>query len=391
MRDILDLGNQPPANSLRRSRDEVVPTAPLKLVQCADCSGVQLTATVDPEFLFSRYVWVTATSATARSYSEFFCKEVLKRIAAPCPFVVEIASNDGTFLRRFKEKNCEVLGVDPAKNIAAAATATGIPTQPEFFTEDLAQSILARSGQPEVVIARNVIPHVAEIHSIVKGLSLLAGKGATVAIEFHYAKAIVDELHYDSIYHEHLFYFSLRSLTLLFAQYGLRPFDVFESPISGGSLVIFFSADELQQTDALSRLIEVEDRVHLNDIGKWRLFGEASATHAKQLKNLVEVRASSKPLIAYGASARSSTLMNFAGISNKHIECVIDRNPLKQGLFTPGTDIPIVSFEDGQNRIAGRDVLLLAWNFEEEVVGDLRSDGFQGDIIVPLPNQIHIR
>lgn len=391
LKDVLDLGTQPPANSLRRTPDETLPLAPLKLVHCADCAAVQLTATVDPAYLFSKYVWVTATSSTARTYSKFFCDEVLNRTSAPAPFVVEIASNDGTFLVRFKDKGCKILGIDPAKNIAAAATADGIPTLAEFFDEQVAESLLADHGNPGVVIARNVIPHVKEIHSIVKGLAKLAGESGVVVIEFHYAKAIVDELHYDSIYHEHLFYFSLKSLTNLFSQYGLKAFDVFASPISGGSLVLFLSAAEIEQSAALRQLVAGEYAAKLNELVTWQHFGSASQQHARDLKQLVDEYAQAGPLIGYGASARSSTLMNFVGISNKEIECVIDRNPLKHGMLTPGTDIPIVSYEQGQEMWSGKSLLLLAWNFEDEVVHDLRSSGFMGDIIVPLPNQIHVR
>lgn len=391
LQDVLDLGTQPPANSLRRTRDETVPLAPLKLVHCGGCSAVQLTATLDPDYLFSKYVWVTATSATARTYSNFFCDEVLKRASTAAPFVVEIASNDGTFLARFKDRACKILGVDPAKNIASAATADGIPTLAEFFDENVAQSILTEHGKPEVVIARNVIPHVKEIHSIVKGLAKLAGKSGIVVIEFHYAKAIVDELHYDSIYHEHLFYFSLKSLTNLLSQYGLKAFDVFASPISGGSLALFLSATANVQSSALHQLLAEEDAARLNELHTWQHFGSASRQHAHELKKLVSDYAQRGPLIGYGASARSSTLMNFVGISNKEIACVIDRNPLKHGMLTPGIDIPIVSYEQGQEIMPGKNLLLLAWNFEDEVVHDLRSSGFVGDIIVPLPNQIHFR
>jgi hypothetical protein len=391
LKDVLDLGSQPPANSLRRTRNETVPLAPLKLVHCAGCSAVQLTATLDPAYLFSKYVWVTATSATARTYSNVFCDEVLKRASTAAPFVVEVASNDGTFLARFKDRNCKILGVDPAKNIAAAATADGIPTLAEFFDENVAQAILTEHGKPEVVIARNVIPHVKEIHSIVKGLAELAGKSGIVVIEFHYAKAIVDELHYDSIYHEHLFYFSLKSLTNLFSQYGLQAFDFFASPISGGSLVLFLSATAIEQSAALQQLVAEENAARLNELNTWQHFGSASRQHAHELKKLVSNYSQRGPLIGYGASARSSTLMNFVGISNKEIACVIDRNPLKHGMLTPGTDIPIVSYEQGQEMLPGKNLLLLAWNFEDEVVHDLRSSGFVGDIIVPLPNQIHVR
>jgi len=390
--DVLDLGNQPPANSLRRSDEESAPSAPLKLVFCGQCSAVQLTATVDPTYLFSKYVWVTATSATARTYSEVFCNEVLKRVSDVAPFVVEVASNDGTFLSRFKDKGCRILGVDPAKNIAEAATAAGVLTVAEFFDERVADTILADSGQPNVIIARNVIPHVKEIHSIVKGLAKLAGKAGTVAIEFHYAKSIVKELHYDSIYHEHLFYFSLKSLVNLFEKYGLQAFDVFESPISGGSLVVFFNTNWLlTPSTELLKLIDRENEVRLNESSTWQRFGEASVRHAQRLKKIVDGYAENSQLVAYGASARSSTLMNFAGITNKEIEFVIDRNPLKHGLLTPGTNIPIISFESARGRLEGKNLLLLAWNFEDEVVNDLRAIGFKGNIIVPLPDEIHIR
>jgi hypothetical protein len=391
LQDVLDLGNQPPANSLRTSLNESLPYAPLKLVRCGNCCAVQLTATVDPAYLFSQYVWVTATSATARSYSERYCAEVLSRAKVERPFVVEVASNDGTFLKQFKEKGCRVLGIDPAKNIAAKASSAGIPTLAEFFDAAMAGKILAEHQRPNVVMARNVIPHVKDIHSIVEGLSVLADSDGMVVIEFHYAKTIVEELHYDSIYHEHLFYFSIKSLAALFSRYGLHPFDAFASPISGGSLVIFFSGRRIAPSAALNRLLEIEEASGLNHLNTWRQFGAKSERHARELKRVVVEYAKNGPLVAYGASARSSTLMNFAGISNHEIACVIDRNPIKHGLYTPGTNIQIVPYEEGLRQSGGKHLLLLAWNFEEEIVKDLRGSGFGGDIIVPLPNEVHIR
>lgn len=391
LQGVLDLGDQPPANSLRKHLNESVPCAPLKLVQCGHCSAVQLTATVNPSYLFSHYVWVTATSATARTYSETYCTEVLNRLETKSPFVVEVASNDGTFLKQFKNHGCQILGVDPAQNISTNASIAGIPTLAEFFDVTIAKKILGEHQRPNIVMARNVIPHVKEIHSIVEGMSTLVDKDGTVVIEFHYSKIIAEELHYDSIYHEHLFYFSIKSLAALFAQYGLYPFDAFSSPISGGSLVLFFSKQQKEQTPALSSLIDIEERSGLNEPSTWQQFGEKSKVHAQQLKSIVTKYAKNGALFAYGASARSSTLMNFAKISNSEIECVIDRNPIKHGLYTPGTNIPIISFEDGLKKLDGKHLLLLAWNFEEEIVADLRASGFKGDIIVPLPNEVHIR
>jgi hypothetical protein len=391
LQNVLDLGVQPPANSLRKDLNESLPYAPLKLVQCEHCSTGQLSATVDPAYLFSQYVWVTGTSAIARSYSETYCTEVLKRAGVKSPFVVEVASNDGTFLKIFKEKGCSVLGVDPARNIAEKANSIGLPTLADFFDRSIAKKILAEYERPNIVMARNVIPHVKEIHSIVEGLSAMIDSGGTVVIEFHYAKAIVEELHYDSIYHEHLFYFSIKSLGALFSHYGLFPFDAFSSPISGGSLVLFFSTSKKEQSVSLMKLIEAEKKDGLNELSSWQKFGIESKKHANTVKRIVSDYAKKEKLVSYGASARSSTLMNFAGISNQEIDCVIDCNTIKQGLLTPGTDIPIVSYEEGLGRLHGKDLLLLAWNFEEEVVQNLRLSGFKGDIIVPLPNKVHIR
>lgn len=393
LNDIIDLGSQPPANSLRANLSDNLDSVPLKIVQCEKCSAVQLTATVDPEYLFSRYVWVTATSATANSYSEYFCNELLKRLDKPKPFVVEVASNDGTFLKQFKKRDCEILGVDPAKNIAEEAVKAGIPTLAEFFNADVAQSIITSNGKkPDLIFARNVMPHVKEIHSIVEGFSKLSDEGATVVIEFHYAKVIVDELHYDSIYHEHLFLFSLKSLAYLFEQYGLHPFDVFKSPISGGSLVLFFSKEKKKITQALQDAFKVEEDSKLNSLSTWLNFGKESIAHAKALKDIVVEYSKSEKLAAYGASARSSTMLNFADINSDNIEFVIDQNPLKSGLLTPGTNIPIHPLAEVKDRLLKKPaVLLLAWNFEDEIVKYLRSEGFEGDIIVPLPNKIHIR
>ncbi len=239
-------------------------------------------------------------------------------------------------------------------------------------------------------MARNVIPHVKEIHSIVKGMSELVDNDGLVVVEFHYADIIAKELHYDSIYHEHLFYFSLKSITYLFEKYGLYPFDAFFSPISGGSIVLFFSKERKNYQPFLKDLIRNEDQSGLNHLETWKKFGAESTQHAKNLKKMVVEHAKSKKIIAYGASARSAVMLNFAQISNSEIECVIDKSPLKHNLYTPGTNIKIVSYEEGVSQLSGRTLLLLAWNFEKEIISDLRESGFVGNIIVPLPNNIRI-
>lgn len=389
---FMDLHDQPPANSLRAELDEELPLVPLQLVHCADCNTVQLSATVDPSYLFSHYVWVTGTSKTAHEYSKFFSSNVIERASVKEPFVVEIASNDGTFLKDFAAKGCKVLGVDPAKNIAEVASQSGVPTIADFFNLTTANQVKEKYGNVDVVFARNVIPHVKEVHSIIEGIASLLKEDGLGVIEFHYSQIILDELHYDSVYHEHLFFYSLKSIMHLLAQYGLKPFDLTESPISGGSLVIYFTKYQKEITLALQAALQTEADNKTNDLKTWKDFASACANHAEKLKKTVEEYKSKGTVIGYGASARSSTMLNYAGLDSSMIDYVIDKNPLKHGRYTPGTNIPIISFEEGKKLFDKcGSILLLAWNFEKEIIEELRANGYTGAIIVPLPNVIRIK
>lgn len=390
---FMDLGDQPPANSLRAKLNEELPEVPLQLVHCAKCSAVQLSATVDPKFLFSHYVWVTGTSKTAHEYSKYFSSNVLKRASKKeTPFVVEIASNDGTFLKDFAENGCKVLGVDPAKNIADMASKAGVPTMADFFNLATANAIKEQYGNADIIFARNVIPHVKEVHSIINGIAELLKVDGLGVIEFHYSQIILDELHYDSIYHEHLFFYSLKSIMYLLKEYGLKSFDLTRSPISGGSLVIYFSKNQREQSVELKEALTLEEKNKTNELKTWQDFAKACAVHAKDLKEIVKKHKENGTIIGYGASARSSTMLNYAGLNNEVIDYVIDKNHLKHGRYTPGTNIPIISFEEGKNLFDKcASILLLAWNFEKEIVEELRANGYKGSIILPLPNKIRVK
>jgi SAM-dependent methyltransferase len=389
---FMDLTDQPLANSLREDLNDVLPNVPLQLIHCSNCTTIQLSATVDPKYLFSHYVWVTGTSKTAKEYSKYFSTNVLQRTKKENPFVVEIASNDGTFLKDFAKNGCKVLGVDPAKNIAEIATKDGVPTLAEFFNLDTSNSIKEKNGNADIVFARNVIPHVKEVHSIIEGISNLLKEDGLGVIEFHYSQIILDELHYDSIYHEHLFFYSLQSIIFLLNQYGLMPFDLTQSPISGGSLVIYFSKSQREQTSQLLVAVKKEKDNKTNELETWKNFATACEKHANELKLIVEKYKSNGQVIAYGASARSSTMLNYAGLNSEVIDYVIDKNPLKHGRYTPGTNIPIISFDEGKKLFNNcGSILLLAWNFEKEITEELRANGYTGSIIVPLPNVIRIK
>ena len=384
--EVLNLGEQPPANSLYRSDEKRPPDVPLRLMYCQKCSTVQLGEDVDPEYLFGEYLWVTGTSATAEQYSHEFAKKALSQVVDQnkSPYIVEIASNDGTFLKRFIEKGCKVLGIDPAKNIAEFAVKNGIPTKADFFTLDLAERLVEKEGKADIVFARNVIPHVKEIHSVIGGINTLINEGGVGIIEVHNAGLILEELHYDYIYHEHLFYYTLKTISGLIERYGLHVFDVMLSPISGGSWVIYFSKNKKEKTKELIKHEKKELENNINSYHRWVEFSDQVTVHSEKLKKMV--MQSDKKIPAYGASARSSTLLNFCGITNKHISVVIDKNPMKNGLMTAGSNIPVVSFEDGLKEIKSSEkILLLAWNFQDEIVQELREAGFSGKFIIPLP------
>lgn len=390
--EVMNLGFQPPANSLYET---VKPqSVPLRLLFCESCSTVQLGEDVDPEYLFSKYLWITGTSETALSYSKDFSERALSLFKSnyEALFVVEIASNDGTFLKEFQKRGCKVLGVDPAANIAEIASKQGVPTIADFFSRELAHKVLTETSSASLIYARNVIPHVKEIHSVISGIEILLSDDGIGVIEFHDAGLLLKEMHYDYIYHEHLFYYTLTSMDKLLKKYGLYVFDISSSPISGGSWVVYFSKKIREKTSSFTSALKSNAEIEYNKKKYWLNFSKNARKHSEELKKTVldHFQAHGK-IVAYGASARSSTLLNYCGISSEHISVVIDKNPLKHGLITAGSDIPIVSYADGLVYVKDSTIiLLLAWNFKEEIIQELRQSGYKGKFIIPLPGQPHI-
>jgi len=385
--EIFNMGKQPPANSLRKPDESIPPNVPLRLMYCKECNTVQIGENVDPDYLFGEYLWVTGTSETAIKYSAQFANKALQYAYNEKPFIIEIASNDGTFLKQFKKVGCKVLGIDPAKNIAELASKNGIPTEDKFFSRSLAKQLLNQYEAADIVFARNVVPHVKEIHSFIGGIRILLSEDSVGIIEFHNAGLILEQLHYDYIYHEHLFYYTLTSIEYLLRKHGLSIFDVSISPISGGSWVVFFSKNERDKTDALKKAQSCDEENQYNQYQKWIEFSENAKSHSGKLTDIVKRHVSqSGKMVAYGASARSSTLLNYCGLNSDHISVVIDKNPLKHGLITAGSNIPIVSYQEGLKLVMDSDViLLLAWNFKDEIIEDLVASGYQGKFITPLP------
>tara|TARA_Y100001970_G_C14239851_1_gene864206 strand:+ start:638 stop:1855 length:1218 start_codon:yes stop_codon:yes gene_type:complete len=387
LKEVLDLNNQPTANQLTKNFYEKEHKIPLKLLFCEKCKTLQLSSTVNSNYLFSKYVWVTNTSKVAREYCKLFVKRTNNITKKKINYVCEIASNDGTLLKEYKNIGYEILGVDPAKNISNEANKNNIKTLNGFFDYKLSNYIKNKFGKSDLIIARNVIPHVENIHSVIKGIKNLLSKNGTVAIEFHYLDKIINGLQYDSVYHEHIYYFSLKSISHLFSLYGLHLFDFDKSPISGGSLVIYLSHLKRKKTIKLSKLIKLENRKALNSYYRLKKFGLDCIKHKKDLIKIIDNL--DGKICGYGASARSSTLLNFSQIDYKKINFIIDKNPMKKGYFTPGTKIKIIPFR--KNKLKNiQNVLLLAWNFKNEIINEFKLKKIKCKFILPLPNKIKI-
>ena len=389
IKNFFDLGMQPLANSLVDNLDKKENFYPLSLSYCPNCRLVQLNQTIDPEILFSEYVWVTATSKTAKDHSQTFYKEIISR-SSNKGYVLEVASNDGTFLIPFMKNGYDVLGVDPAKNISEMAERNGIPTKCCFFKTETAKELVKQKGKANIIFARNVLPHVANTRDFVEGLETCLDDDGVLAVEAHYAKIILEGLHYDSIYHEHLCYFTLKSLEKLLNDFNLYVFDISKSPISGGSMIVYAKHGKVQEEPIVQQYRDKELKDKTNELESWDNFAKKSFDHKKKFLEVLKEANKYGIVAGYGASARSSTMLNFANIDSKIISFIADANPLKQGRFTAGTHIPIISPEEIIKRNPGT-IVILAWNFASEITDILRNKfNYKGQIIIPLPNAPYI-
>tara|TARA_B100000242_G_C43043778_1_gene487100 strand:+ start:1278 stop:2504 length:1227 start_codon:yes stop_codon:yes gene_type:complete len=384
---ILNLGIQPLANSLKKTKKNKELKVRLSISYCAESSLLQLDQTVNKNILFDKYVWVTGTGKMTREYADIFFKRInrLNKLEKS-DLILEIASNDGTFLKPFINSGFNnVLGVDPAKNIAKIANKNGIKTINDYWNTNFAKKLVRRHGPAKFIFARNVIPHVSNLQDVIKGIKYSLNTKGIGAIEFHDASHIQKKLQYDSIYHEHLCYFSIKSISYLLKKYDLYPFEIFNSPINSGNRLIIFSNKPYIISKRLKKLIEDEKENKVNTLNSWINFANKAKEHKLQFINLLKQNRN-LVVVGFGSSARSQTLLNYCNIDNSLISAIIDNNKLKQGFYTPGTNIPIVNINSGL-KLKPNIIVILAWNFKNEIIQLCRSKGFKGKFILPLPNK----
>ncbi len=388
---VLDLGLQPLANSLKKKQFEDENKYPLTLSFCEKSSLLQLNETIKKEILFDKYVWVTSTSSTAKNYAQTFYKNVTNDIQLDKSkdLIIEIASNDGTFLKPFVNNGYKkVLGIDPAQNISDLANTNNIKTINDYWSKELSKQMLDRHGKAKLVFARNVIPHVSELNSVIAGVENILSDDGVGIFEIHDANIIFNELHYDSVYHEHLCYFTLKSITYLLNKFNLNPFNIKRSPISGGSFVIFFSKNKKNVSEDLNLAILNEEKSEVNELDSWKNFALKVNDHRNEMRKIME-NFSGKKIIGFGSSARSQTFLNYCNFNEKNMDLIIDNNSMKQNLYSPGTNIKIVDLDEGISSNPHA-IFILAWNFKDEIIKECRSAGYKGEFIIPFPHKPRI-
>jgi SAM-dependent methyltransferase len=365
------------------------PRYPLDVAFCPSCSLVQILAEVPREQLFvDNYLYFSSFSDGLMRHSREHARQLIEqRALGEDSLVVEIASNDGYLLRNFADAGIPVLGIDPAPAQAAAAEAVGVPTLAEFFDADLARRLVGEGRRADVIVANNVMAHTPTLNSFVEGLRILLADDGVATIENTYVKDLIDHREFDTIYHEHLSYFSVTALDRLFAAHGLAVVDVERMAIHGGSLRVTVAHAGTPRSRVVEALLEEEEGLGLTKLPFYTRFGRAVEDLRTQLTGLLaELRAHGHRIAAYGAAAKGSTLLNYCGVDCRTIEFVADRNPHKQGKLMPGAGIPVVS--PHFLRATRPDyVLLLTWNFADEILAQqaaFREAG--GRFIIPIPD-----
>lgn len=388
---ILDLGKTALVNDFL-APEEVANykiSLPLRVVLCTDCSLVQLADTVDPKVLYSRYAYVTSTSRTMDAHLSEQSAHLLEVGGLDAGAkVLEIASNTGIFLKKFQERGCNILGVEPASNIAEVAVKSGIPTRNEFFNAANARKLKIEWGAADLILGRHVFAHIDDLRDLLIGLEAISHPDTLIAFEVPYLVDFYEHTEYDTVYHEHLSYVSVRSLEALLKNSPFALSCIDHYAIHGGSILFHIRnrSSSVKPHASVAAALEKERRLKLIEPAIWKNFAARVEHIRTELPALIrKLKSQGKRIIGYGASAKGNTLLNTCGLTNNDLDYVIDNTPFKQNKICPGSWIPV---RPPETLLADQPdfALVLAWNFAKEIIG--RETEFQkrgGRFITPIP------
>lgn len=389
---FLDLGLMPIPNSFKKKEELIKKEKRYELACyfCEQCGLVQLSVVVDPTIMFKHYIYIPSMSKVMlNNFSSLVYEAHLKKGLDESSLVVDIGSNDGSLLALFKAYGAKVVGIDPARNISKVAELNGIPTEVDLFSCLSAKKIKKKYGSCDVITATNVVAHIDDLYGMFQGVDLLLKKDGIFIAEFPYLSDLIDKLEFDTIYHEHLSYFSLGSWKYLVEKCGFEICDLRRLQIHGGSLRLTHRRKSSKRNPAkktLDYLLNIEKQRGLNDKKTYDLFTLKVNNLKEELTVLIDsLKKEGKKIVGYGAAAKGNVLTNYFDIGKDKLDYIVDSTPYKQGLFTPGKNIPVYSenklLEDMPDYL-----LILAWNFADEIMEKQDSYSIQGGkFIIPLP------
>lgn len=373
--DVIDLGTQPIPNgflkkeNLSKKEDKY----PLIVCFCINCSLMQLKYIVNPKIMFKNYLYIPSASKTRVEYFKEMADEVIDTGKLKSnSLVVDVGSNDGSLLICFKNLGMKTLGIDPAENLVKIAALSGIDTFRGYFDSTIAKKVVSKYGKVKAITATNVIAHIPNLHEVIKGGDILLDDEGIFVMHFPYSYDLLEKNLFDTIYHEHLSYFSVKSLLYLAKESNLEIFDIHKSDLDGGSLRVFWKKKKNKKLkikkNTVNEFISKENKYGLHDISAYNRFAKrVEGLRIDTVKKLRLLKKEKNQIVGYGAAAKANVLLNYFDIDNTTIDYIVDSTPYKQGLYAPGSHIPIYS-EDKIYETNPDYILIFAWNFKKEII-----------------------
>jgi len=381
----LNLGRQPLANSYNKG--EKLEEYPLEVALCKKCFHSQLSVVINPDVMFKNYLYVSGTTKTFREHTKTLAYDAVKRFNKKNLRVLDIACNDGTQLEYFRQLGCDVLGIDPAINLRKITKKKNIPVIVDYWTQEVAKKI---KNKFDIMTGTNVFAHVDDVDEFLNACKIALDKEGILILEFPYADKMVSHNEFDTIYHEHLSYFLVNSFKSLVDRLGFRIIDVIQTPIHGGSIRFYLKNEKTKESSKVRRLIEKEKKNGLLEVRTYKKFSnQVTKNKNDMIKLIAKIKKEKKKVIGYGASAKGNTMLNYFKID---LSYTVDDNELKWGFLTPGQNISIRSPEDIRKEKEGLYIIILAWNFYNEIIRRIKSRrGDKNDFAILYVPKVTVR